>query len=207
MLLGLAPAWQNVLLKQACRCVALQGCCRTNTFDGLLFLRLVDEQETGALRTEGEGQDLQEGWDDGEAQQDWPESFRPQDDVQAKDLRARKREAQGGGQAPSPETEVRGGSKSVGQDFLRTARELPWAADAQEILGLPQTEQTQKSPCCPRSHGTDLAEESSPAQHNRCPQRITEHQSLPQEVKGPSGQVQASLPCEGKAANRATLLG
>lgn len=96
MLLGLAPAWQNVLLKQACRCVALQGCCRTNTFDGLLFLRLVDEQETGALRTEGEGQDLQEGWDDGEAQQDWPESFRPQDDVQAKDLRARKREAQGG---------------------------------------------------------------------------------------------------------------
>lgn len=71
-----------------------------STSDGLLFLHLVDQQESGALGTEGEGHQLQDGWDDGEPQQDRPEFFRPQDDIQAKDLLGeggKKREARGSG--------------------------------------------------------------------------------------------------------------
>lgn len=51
-----------------------------------IVFHFVDQQETGTLWAEKQSHTLQDGWDDGEPQKQWPECFGPHDLVQAKDL-------------------------------------------------------------------------------------------------------------------------
>lgn len=57
---------------------------------GFVFLIAVDEQEPGALRGKGQDDALQQGRNEDEAQQQWPERVISHDQVQTKHLRRRK---------------------------------------------------------------------------------------------------------------------
>lgn len=57
---------------------------------GFVLLIAVDEQEPGALRGKGQDNALQQGRNEDEAQQQWPERVVSHDQVQTKHLRKRR---------------------------------------------------------------------------------------------------------------------
>lgn len=61
--------------------------CELTSF-GLVLFVLVDEQETGALGAEGQQDALQNGRDEGEAQEEWPQVIVAHDGLHSKHLKS-----------------------------------------------------------------------------------------------------------------------